>query len=111
VGIGLLNLLLVSPFLAFLVGELYGLAATLAVGVVLLGASPGGTTANLLTHLARGDVALSVSMTAVSSVASVITVPLFLSLGADHFGARTSATRSRCRGSRCASSSSRSCPC
>jgi BASS family bile acid:Na+ symporter len=54
VGIGLLNLLLVSPFLAFLVGELYGLAATLAVGVVLLGASPGGTTANLLTHLARG---------------------------------------------------------
>jgi BASS family bile acid:Na+ symporter len=88
VGIGLLNLLLVSPFLAFLVGELYGLAATLAVGVVLLGASPGGTTANLLTHLARGDVALSVSMTAVSSVASVITVPLFLSLGADHFGAQ-----------------------
>lgn len=87
VGIGLLNLLLISPLLAFMVGEIYGLAATLAVGVVLLGASPGGTTANLLTHLARGDVALSVSMTAVSSVASVVTVPLFLSLAADHFNA------------------------
>jgi BASS family bile acid:Na+ symporter len=57
------------------------------VGVVLLGASPGGTTANFLTHLAKGDVALSVSMTAVSSVAAVITVPLFLSLGADYFDA------------------------
>src|SRR5688572_23918240 len=88
VGIGLLNLLLISPLLAFIVADFYGLAAVLAVGVVLLGASPGGTTANLLTHLARGDVALSVSMTAVSSVASVITVPLFLSLAANHFDAR-----------------------
>jgi BASS family bile acid:Na+ symporter len=87
VGIGLLNLLLISPLLAFCVAEAYGLAAGLAVGVVLLGASPGGTMANLLTHLARGDVALSVSMTAVSSVASVITVPLFLSLGAEWFDA------------------------
>jgi len=88
VGIGLANLLLISPLLAFLIADVYGLAATLAVGVVLLGASPGGTTANLLTHLARGDVALSVSMTAVSSVASVITVPLFLGLGAEYFDAR-----------------------
>ena len=88
VGIGLINLLLISPLLAFLVADVYGLAATLAVGVVLLGASPGGTTANFLTHLARGDVALSVSMTAVSSVAAVITVPLFLSLGADYFDAQ-----------------------
>lgn len=88
VGIGLTNLLLISPLLAFLVADVYGLAAVLAVGVVLLGASPGGTTANFLTHLARGDVALSVSMTAVSSVASVITVPLFLSLGAEYFDAR-----------------------
>src|SRR3712207_4345117 len=88
VGIGLVNLLLISPLLAFLVADVYGLAAALAVGVVLLGASPGGTTANLLTHLARGDVALSVSMTAVSSVASVITVPLFLGLGASYFDAQ-----------------------
>ena len=87
VGIGLTNLLLISPLLAFLVADVYGLAAPLAVGVVLLGASPGGIMANLLTHLGRGDVALSVSMTAVSSVASVVTVPLFLSLGADYFDA------------------------
>jgi len=87
VAIGLANLLAVSPLLAFGVAELYSLSPELAVGLVLLGASPGGTTANLLTHLARGDVALSVTMTAVSSVAAVVTVPLYLGLSADYFGA------------------------
>ena len=85
--IGLANLLVVSPLLAFAVAELYGLEAAFAVGLVLLGASPGGTLANLLTHLARGDTALSISMTALSSVAAVVTVPLFLTLAVDHFGA------------------------
>ncbi len=85
--IGLANLLLVSPLLAFAVAEIYGLDAAFAVGLVLLGASPGGTLANLLTHLARGDTALSISMTAFSSVAAVVTVPLFLTLSVDHFGA------------------------
>ena len=86
VAIGLTNLLLISPILAFAMAELFNLPATLAVGIVLLGASPGGAMANMLTHLARGDVALSVTMTAVSSVAAVITVPLFLGLAVDHFG-------------------------
>jgi BASS family bile acid:Na+ symporter len=54
---------------------------------VLLGASPGGTTANLMTHLARGDTALSVSMTALSSLAAVVTVPLYLGLAVSHFDA------------------------
>ena len=81
VSIGLVNLLAISPLLAFGVAELYSLSPELAVGLVLLGASPGGTMANLLTHLARGDVALSVTMTAVSSVAAVLTVPLYLDAG------------------------------
>jgi bile acid:Na+ symporter, BASS family len=87
VVIGLANLFVISPFLAFGVAELYGLGAALAVGLVLLGASPGGTTANMLTHLARGDTALSITMTAISSVAAVLTVPLYLELAIDHFGA------------------------
>jgi bile acid:Na+ symporter, BASS family len=86
--IGLANLFFVSPLLAFAVAELYGLEALFAVGLVLLGASPGGTMANLLTHLARGDTALSVTMTATSSIAAVVTVPLYLSLAIDHFDAR-----------------------
>ena len=60
-----------SPLLAFGIAELFSLDPALAVGLVLLGASPGGTMANLLTHLARGDTALSISMTGISSVASV----------------------------------------
>ena len=85
--IGLGNLLLLSPVLAFAVAELYDLDAAFAVGLVLLGASPGGTLANLLTHLAKGDTALSITMTALSSVAAVVTVPLFLGIAIDHFDA------------------------
>jgi BASS family bile acid:Na+ symporter len=87
VGIGMLNLALISPVLAFGIAELYSLEPALAVGLVLLGASPGGTMANMLTHLARGDTALSITMTAISSVAAVITVPLFLELATNHFDA------------------------
>ena len=91
VGIGLANLLFVSPLLAFAMAELFDLSPELAVGLVLLGASPGGTMANLLTHLARGEVALSVTMTALSSVAALVTVPLALGLAIDHFGAQLDA--------------------
>ena len=87
VAVGIVNLALISPLLAFAVAEAFSLIPVLAVGLVLLGASPGGTMANLLTHLARGDTALSITMTAISSLAAVVTVPLFLELSTDHFGA------------------------
>jgi bile acid:Na+ symporter, BASS family len=87
VAIGMLNLALISPLLAVAMAELFALPPTLAVGLVLLGASPGGMMANMLTHLSRGDTALSVTMTAISSVCAMITVPLFLELSANHFGA------------------------
>jgi BASS family bile acid:Na+ symporter len=87
ISIGIVNLAILSPLLAFGIAELFDLEPAMAVGLVLLGASPGGTMANLLTHLARGDTALSISITGISSVASAITVPLFLTLSIDHFGA------------------------
>ena len=87
VAIGMLNLALISPLLAFAMAELFDLPPELAVGLVLLGASPGGMMANMLTHLSRGDTALSVTMTAISSVCAAITVPLFLGLSTEHFGA------------------------
>jgi len=89
--IGLFNLVLLSPLLGFLLAKLFGLTAALAVGMVLLGASPGGTTANMMTHLARGDTALSVTMTALSSLAAVITTPLFLGMASAHFAAQDAA--------------------
>ncbi|MES2719961.1 MAG: bile acid:sodium symporter family protein [Pseudomonadota bacterium] len=85
ITIGLLNLLLISPLLAFTLAVVFRLPPELAVGMVLLGASPGGTTANMLTHLARGDTALSITMTAISSVAAVVMTPLVLSLASAHF--------------------------
>jgi BASS family bile acid:Na+ symporter len=87
VAIGMLNLALISPLLALAMAELFGLPPELAVGLVLLGASPGGMMANMLTHLSRGDTALSVTMTAISSVGAMVTVPIFLTIAGDHFGA------------------------
>jgi bile acid:Na+ symporter, BASS family len=87
IAIGLANLTIISPLLAFAVATAFDLSPKLAVGLVLLGASPGGTMANMLTHLARGDTALAVTMTATSSVAAMVTVPLFLGLAIDHFDA------------------------
>ena len=81
------QLLVLSPLLAFAIAEAFNLDPAFAVGLVLLGASPGGTLANLLTHFARGETALSITMTAISSVAAVITVPLFLKLATHYFGA------------------------
>ncbi len=87
VAIGMLNLALISPLLALSMAELFDLPPELAVGLVLLGASPGGMMANMLTHLSRGDTALSVTMTAISSVGAMITVPLFLGLASERFDA------------------------
>jgi BASS family bile acid:Na+ symporter len=87
VAIGLTNLALISPLLAFAVAEAFDLEPALAVGLVILGASPGGVMANMLTHLAYGDTALSITLTAISSAAAVLTVPLFLELATSHFGA------------------------
>lgn len=62
----------------------------LAVGMMLLAASPGGTTANLFSHLAGGDVALNISLTAINSVLSVITIPIVVNASAAYFlGAAT----------------------
>ncbi len=86
VAVGMVNLAVIAPALAFLMAKLFALPAELAVGLVLLGASPGGMMANMLTHLARGDTALSVTMTAISSIAAVVTIPLFLGLATSYFG-------------------------
>ena len=87
VMIGLANLFFISPVLAFGMAELFNLSPAMAVGLVILGAAPGGAMANLLTHLARGDTALSITMTAISSMAAVVTVPLYLDTAINWFDA------------------------
>ncbi|MCW2816725.1 MAG: bile acid:sodium symporter [Nocardioides sp.] len=75
----------VLPVIAFGLVELFDLDPLLAVGVMLLAASPGGTTANLFSHLFGGDVALNVSLTAINSVIAAFTIPLITNLAIDRF--------------------------
>ncbi|MFI5804809.1 bile acid:sodium symporter family protein [Streptomyces sp. NPDC051561] len=76
---------LLLPALCFGLVIAFGLTPVLAVGMMLLVASPGGTTANLFSHLYGGDVALNVTLTAVNSVISVVTLPLVFNLSAAYF--------------------------
>ncbi len=73
------------PLLCFALVKAFGLAPALAVGLMLLAASPGGTTANLFSHLAHGDVALNISLTAVNSVLAVVTLPVLVNLSLRYF--------------------------
>lgn len=77
--------LVVLPLLCFGMVELVGLSPLFAVGMMILVASPGGTTANLFSHLARGDVALNVTLTAINSVVAVVTLPVVVGLSVNHF--------------------------
>ena len=66
----------VMPVLAFGIAARLGLAPTLAAGLILVGACPGGTASNVMTYLARGDVALSVAMTAASTIVALLSTPV-----------------------------------
>jgi len=83
--IGLGCQLLLLPLVCFLIAKGFGLAPALAVGLMLLAASPGGTSANLYSHLAHGDVALNVTLTAVNSVVAILTMPFIVNLSLAHF--------------------------
>lgn len=77
--------ILLLPLLCFGLVELFDLSPVLAVGMMLLAAAPGGTTANLFSHLAGGDVALNITLTAINSVLSIVTIPIVVNLSVRHF--------------------------
>lgn len=77
--------LLLLPALCFGLVLAFQLPPVLAVGMMLLSASPGGTTANLYSHLFRGDIALNISLTAINSVISVVTLPLIVNFSLAYF--------------------------
>lgn len=77
--------LLILPAICFGLVLLFQLPPVLAVGMMMLAASPGGTTANLYSHLFRGDIALNISLTAVNSVIAVITLPLITNFAILYF--------------------------
>ncbi len=83
--IGAFSQVILLPVVAFVLLSFWSMEPALAVGVMIIAACPGGVTSNLMTYLARGDTALSVSMTALISLLAVVTLPLIVSFSIVHF--------------------------
>lgn len=83
--VGLACQMLILPAVCYGIAVGFGLQPVLAVGLMLLAASPGGATANLYSHLARGDVALNITLTAVNSLLSLLTLPLIVNFSLEKF--------------------------
>ena len=88
--IGFISQLIILPIVAFILIKILGtfieMSPEIALGVMIIAAAPGGITSNVLTKFANGDVALSISLTAVISIISIITVPLIVFSSADLLG-------------------------
>ena len=72
--IGLINQIVILPIVAFILASIFSLQAEIAVGLMILAACPGGPTSNLISHLAKADTALSVTLTAISSFVTILTI-------------------------------------
>lgn len=83
--LGLLNQIVLLPVVAFFIAKGLGLSPELAVGLMILAACPGGATSNLITHLAKGDTALSITLTAFSSMITVLTIPFVVNFSIGYF--------------------------
>ena len=77
-AVGAVSQIVVLPVVAFALASVWPMAPELALGLMIIAAAPGGVTSNILTAFARGDVALSISLTAVISLLSVITIPIIV---------------------------------
>ena len=84
--VGFFSQLIILPLVAYLLIIILKTPPEIAIGVMIIAAAPGGVTSNILTKFANGDVALSISLTAVISLISIITVPLIIFTSADLFG-------------------------
>tara|TARA_B110000014_G_C20031535_1_gene535685 strand:+ start:28 stop:885 length:858 start_codon:yes stop_codon:yes gene_type:complete len=76
--VGAVSQIILLPIVAFILVKIWPISPELAIGVMIIAAAPGGVTSNILTSFAKGDVALSISLTAIISLLSVITVPFIL---------------------------------
>jgi BASS family bile acid:Na+ symporter len=84
--IGIVNQLIFLPIIGFSLAIAFGLDSTMAIGLMILAAAPGGPTSNLITQICKGNIALSVTLTAVVSFATILTIPTILSYALDYFG-------------------------
>lgn len=85
VFIGLFNQLILLPIMAFGITQLLNLPMEMAIGLMLIAACPGGVTSNLISHVSKGDTALSISLTAISSIITLLTLPLIMGFSFNYF--------------------------
>ncbi|MDP4710192.1 MAG: bile acid:sodium symporter family protein [Saprospiraceae bacterium] len=83
--IGLVNQLILLPIVAYILIIVFNIQTELAVGFMILAACPGGATSNLISHLAKGDTALSITLTAISSLVTVVSIPFIVNFGIIQF--------------------------
>ena len=83
--VGLTNQLIILPLIGFAIALIFPLRPEIAIGIMILAACPGGPTSNLITHLAKGDIALSVTLTALSSFVTILTIPFIVNFALKHF--------------------------
>ena len=83
--IGITNQMVILPITAFLIIILMGITKEIAVGIMILASCPGGVTSNIITKLAEGDTALSISYTAVISLLTIVTLPMVTVLSMQYF--------------------------
>ncbi len=84
--VGFISQIVILPIVAYLLIIILKTSPEIAIGVMIIAAAPGGVTSNILTKFANGDVALSITLTAVISLISIITVPFIIFISADIFG-------------------------
>ena len=89
VFIGLCNQLVFLPLIGFLIILLFDLDSSMAIGIMILSLCPGGPTSNLITQVARGNIGLSVTLTALASLITVFTIPIILSKAIAYFTGET----------------------
>ena len=87
--VGAISQIILLPIIAFILVKIWPISPELAIGVMIIAAAPGGVTSNILTSFARGDVALSISLTAVISLLSVLTVPFIIITSLSLLGSET----------------------
>ena len=87
--VGLINQIILLPIIGFSIVVLFKLSPTMATGVMILSLCPGGPTSNLITQVSRGNIGLSVTLTALASLITVFTIPVLLSEAIAYFTGNT----------------------
>ncbi|OBQ33398.1 MAG: bile acid:sodium symporter, partial [Anabaena sp. CRKS33] len=89
VAIGLISQLIFLPIIGFIIAKIVPMEPAIAMGLMIIALCPGGVSSNIITFLAKGDVALSVTLTAFSSLITVFTIPILGNLAYQHFIGKT----------------------